>query len=203
MIQPPSFLNKSSDQFTEQAPRQPSSKRRGYILFGLLSIQISLLFLIFPALIIHFENEWIAHEQGQTYGVDLPGEPDQFFSYIDGLYWSLLTPISLDSTQQGPQTRNGKLLVRISDATKLLTVVTAGMFHYVMLVRKAQRYSGRPEVRHQKPEAEESLEDRLARKQVLIFSKQWLVLRLARLMRHKIDPPAEIKDPSKGNGKIR
>lgn len=88
-------------------------------LIGLFIAQVILLMLIFPALIVYFENRQIELEIDDGRGA---GELREDYNYIDGLYWSLLTPPNLDLESGWPQTPPGKILVRVSDVTKVLTV---------------------------------------------------------------------------------
>ena len=113
----------------------PNKKRR--ILITLLAVQLLLLFVVFPLVILYFENEYVQPELEPDNGVELTSRLRPYYSYIDGLYWSLITPIALDSTDAWPQTRKGWLIVRVSDATKLLTIgVSARLLHDTIMNHK-------------------------------------------------------------------
>lgn len=107
----------------------PHKKRR--ILITLLAVQLLLLFLIFPLLIAYFESEYIQPEVEQGDEPELISNNLQpYHHYIDGLYWSLVTPISVSSTAAWPKSPQSWFIVRVSDVTKLLTIgVSARLLH--------------------------------------------------------------------------
>jgi hypothetical protein len=133
------------------AQKAPPSKRRR-LLIGLLAAQLLLLFLVFPLLFVYVENR------------EPPAEPEAAeelnrlpptYSFIDGLYWSLITPIPLGSDPAWPQTAAGKALVRLSDATKLLAIGTgAGLLYETILRQKKQKQARMQYLRRGRPEDE-------------------------------------------------
>lgn len=119
------------------AEQNPHSKRRR-LLVALLGGQILLLFLIFPWLLVHFENEHNRQELPQANEMTV-AEPTLAHAYSQGLYWSLITPIRMDGDKTWPQSRNGRILVRVSDATKVLTIGTlARLFYDIITTRRMQ-----------------------------------------------------------------
>lgn len=131
-------------------------KKRRRILINLLALQVAMLFLLFPVLLVYIENDRLRQQfnlAGQTeFGVER-----EYYTYIDGLYWTLITPISLKSNDRWPASCQGWLLVRLSDATKLLTVgVTAGLMHDTVTTRQIQRFSHAFSNRSRRPDDEVS-----------------------------------------------
>jgi hypothetical protein len=132
----------------------PTKKRR--ILITLLGIQLCLLFLVFPLLILYFENEQPQPEFETADGIELSSQPGQPYSYINGLYWSLITPVALNSIDPWPQTGQGWFIVRLSDATKLLTVCTSvRLFHDILLARRSLEISPFHHIRKRRSKDEE------------------------------------------------
>ena len=136
---------------------QPPHRVRCRFLVAILILQLTLLFLVFPWLFIFFENEQTRQEIEEANGSDLSSEPRQDRSYINGLYWSLSTPITIGSDNAWPQTRNSRVLIRISDVIKLLTVgVIAGLLHHTMIIRKIQEFPRIRRFRYRRSEDEET-----------------------------------------------
>lgn len=131
----PRFTNVLVDPGEPSGSQRPPPTQKRRILVTLLAIQLFLLFVAFPLLMIHFENERVKSALESSQGEDLPGQ----YSYIDGLYWSLVTPIALKSREPWPQSSKGWLVVRISDAAKLLTIgVTVRLFHDIIISHKTR-----------------------------------------------------------------
>jgi hypothetical protein len=125
-------------------------------LVGLLGLQLLLLFLVFPLLFIHFENEQARQEIEAINGLDPTDELRPSPSFFDGLYWSLITPIKLDADHSWPKTSEGWTLVRVSDVTKVLTVGTAaGLFYDAIIWSKLQRLRAARSARYRRLEDEE------------------------------------------------
>jgi hypothetical protein len=60
-------------------------------------------------------------------------------TYLDGLYYALVTPIGEQAQLSGPQSAYGRLLNRVAGVTKLLTAGTlSGFFHQGILIRRLQ-----------------------------------------------------------------
>lgn len=115
----------------------PQLKAQQLILITLLGVQILLLFLIFPWFLVYFENEHI-RQQSQQADQKMLSEPAS--SYSQGLYWSLITPINIEATHTWPQSHNSWILVRVSDATKVLTIGVMGrLFHNSLNIRRIRQ----------------------------------------------------------------
>ena len=135
----------------------PPRRIRCRFLVAILILQLILLFLVFPWLFIFFENEQTRQEIEEANGSDLSSKPRQDRSYINSLYWSLSTPITIGSDNAWPQTRNSRVLIRISDVIKLLTVgVIAGLLYHTMIIRKIQEFPRIRRFRYRRSEDEET-----------------------------------------------
>jgi hypothetical protein len=168
----------------EHSPPPPSRKRRN-ILVILLIVQLLLLFLIFPLLFVHFENKQSQQVLEPTTETDLSGEPIRYRSYADGLYWSMITPIPLSTNDNWPQTSQGRLLVRVSDVTKLLTLgVSAGLIYDSIMARRLQEISRWRQLRYRRPEEMDELpEQEVEREWTFMIDGERVTLRLRSLRR--------------------
>ena len=138
--------SKNNDELNPRAVKTVGKKgfllsRKRPILWGLLLLQLFLLFLLFPFLLVYVENDYLRQTVQDAPHLESPAEP-RFYSYLDGLYWTLITPIAVNSNENWPKSDRGWLLVRISDVTKILTVgVGAGLVHDTMITGKIRRLS--------------------------------------------------------------
>jgi hypothetical protein len=115
-----------------EPPAQTALSPRRRLLTGLLAVQLFFLFLVFPLLFVYFENK-----EPEAAG-ELSQRPPAY-SLIDGLYWSLITPVAPGPHPAWPQTAAGKTLVRISDTAKLLAIATGvGLLYETILTRRRQ-----------------------------------------------------------------
>lgn len=106
--------------------RRVRQKRR--LLYGYLALQVLLVFLVFPALFIQFENGAIQQQIAQATNLDLGNEPRQFLSFADGLYWSIITSASVGYGDITPGSDGGKFLAAVAGVMGVLTVgVIAGL----------------------------------------------------------------------------
>jgi hypothetical protein len=145
------------------------------MLTALLILQVTLLLAVFPWLFVYFENQADSPELEPATEIEALNGPRQSPTYLDGLIWSLYTPLTLGPDETWPQTRPGQILVRVSDVTKLLTIgVGAALFHDTLTNRHIQKnpviWYGR---RQRRPAGEEGEEDRHA--WVLTVNDQRLV----------------------------
>lgn len=102
-------------------------RRRFRFLIGLLFTLSLLLLLVFPLLFLHVESGQSLLEVEEAAGA---GDDALYASFASALYWSIVTPVSLDF-DGWPQTSAGKFLVRTSDVTKLLALlVLVRLFSY-------------------------------------------------------------------------
>lgn len=107
-----------------------SRRKRLHLLRSLLIASILLLLLFFPLLFMHFESGQTVREVEEAVDNDTLS-----YSLASALYWSIITPISLD-LDGWPQTPAGRLLVRLSDVTKLLAVLAGvALFYHSLSVR--------------------------------------------------------------------
>ena len=128
-----------NDPGAPEGSRHPPPDKKRRILITLLAVLLLLLFVAFPLLILYFENAHVQPELEPDNGPVLTSQLRRSYSYIDGLYWSLTTPIALGSKDAWPQSRKGWLMVRVSDAAKLLTVgVSARLLHDIVVNHKVR-----------------------------------------------------------------
>lgn len=142
MVQPSPFVNEPDNELAEQKSQQrPSPRKRRRFLAAVLILQLLLIFLVFPMLFIYFENDQARQKIEESKRADLLNEPHQDRSYINGLYWSLITPITIGSDDTWPQTRNSRVLIQISGVIKLLTVgVAAVLLRDLIIPHKIQDF---------------------------------------------------------------
>lgn len=157
---------------------RPPLRRKRRILFTVLLIfQVTLLLVVFPSLFVYFENRAVSPELETTTEIEPLNSSRPIPTYLDGLIWSLYTPLTLNPDETWPQTRPGQILVRVSDVTKVLMIGTgAALFHDTLTNRHVQKnpviWYGRRQRRPAGEEGEES-EDRHA--WVLTVNDQRLV----------------------------
>lgn len=105
-------------------------RRKRHFLYTYLVLQVLLIVLVFPFLFIHAENGAIANTIEEKAEVDLSdeGERNRYFSYSDGLYWSLITAGSIGYGDITPETRIGKIIAATLGTMGVITVgVVAGL----------------------------------------------------------------------------
>ena len=67
-------------------------------------------------------------DEAQKLGVDLPKEGRRFFSYADGLYWSLITAASIGYGDITPQTSVSRVIAATLGIMGVITIgVIAGL----------------------------------------------------------------------------
>lgn len=122
--------------------RPPPWWKRRILLTILLIFQVTLLLVIFPWLFVYFENQTDPPQIGSRFEADLLNKTPVRPTYLDGLFWSLYTPLTLGLDETWPQTRPGQILVRASDITKVLMIGTgAALFHHALTHRHIQKGS--------------------------------------------------------------
>jgi hypothetical protein len=103
------------------------TRRSRRLLYGYLVLQLILVFAVFPLLFINAENGAI-QDEAQKLGVDLPKEGRRFFSYADGLYWSLITAASIGYGDITPQTSVSRVIAATLGIMGVITIgVIAGL----------------------------------------------------------------------------
>lgn len=97
-------------------------------LFGYLVLHLFLVVMVFPWLFINAENGVIQQQIEESAQLDLPTEQQRFFSYTDGLYWSVITAASIGYGDITPMTRLGRSIAAILGVMGVITVgVIAGL----------------------------------------------------------------------------
>ena len=103
-------------------------RRNRSILFGYLILQVVLVGVVFPFLFINAENGRIRDEIEKVAKVNMPEEGRRYFTYKDGLYWSIITAGSIGYGDITPKTSVGKVIAAILGIMGVVTVgVVAGL----------------------------------------------------------------------------
>ena len=105
-------------------------RRRRRLLYGYLVLQALLIVLVFPLLFIYAENGKLQDEIEQTTRADLPEEERTYFTYFDGLYWSVVTAGSIGYGDITPKTSIGRFCAAVLG---LSGVITAGVIAGLIL----------------------------------------------------------------------
>lgn len=105
-------------------------QRNRRLVHGFLALQVLLVLVVFPLLFVYAENGAIQVQIEKAADVELPGEQRQFLSYLDGLYWSLITAASIGYGDVTPVTGIGR---GIAAALGVLGVVTVGVIAGLIL----------------------------------------------------------------------
>jgi hypothetical protein len=99
-------------------------------LYAYLVLYVILVTIVFPFLFINAENGALQNKIEQTAEVDMPEERRQFFSYADGLYWSLITAGSIGYGDITPITQVGRI---IAATLGVMGVITVGVITGLIL----------------------------------------------------------------------
>ena len=105
-------------------------RRRRRTLYGYLVAQVLLIVLVFPLLFVYAENGKLQDEIEQATQTDLPEEERTFYTYFDGLYWSVVTAGSIGYGDITPKTSLGRFCAAILG---LSGVITAGVIAGLIL----------------------------------------------------------------------
>jgi hypothetical protein len=112
-------------------------QRNRHFLYGYLILYIILVILVFPFLFINAENGAIQDQIEHAAEVDIPEEKRQFFSYIDGLYWSLITASSIGYGDIAPVTQVGRGIAATLGVMGVITIgVVAGLILELITPRR-------------------------------------------------------------------
>jgi hypothetical protein len=97
-------------------------------LYAYLLLQVVLVRLFSPVLCIHAENGILPPQIESAARMDLSEEARRSFSYLDGLYWPLVTAASIGHGKVTPLTRIGKIIAAALGVTGVITIgVIAGL----------------------------------------------------------------------------
>lgn len=103
-------------------------QRNRRFLYGYLIVYVILVTVVFPFLFINAENGAIQAQIEATTEMDIPEEQRQFFSYADGLYWSVITASSIGYGDIAPVTLVGRIIAATLGVMGVITVaVIAGL----------------------------------------------------------------------------
>jgi hypothetical protein len=104
-------------------------RRRRYLLYGYLLLQVILIGIVFPYLFIYAENGLMQSKIEEMANVDLPQDVNrQYFTFADGLYWSLITAGSIGYGDITPVTQMGRIIAATLGIMGVITIgVIAGL----------------------------------------------------------------------------
>jgi hypothetical protein len=105
-------------------------RRNRRLLFSILVAQAALIFVIFPILFINAENGRLQREIERATSLDIRSEPYQQYTFMDGMYWSVITAFSIGYGDITPHTWLGKTLAMLLG---IMGVLTAGIIAGLIL----------------------------------------------------------------------
>ncbi|MCB0062176.1 MAG: two pore domain potassium channel family protein [Caldilineaceae bacterium] len=105
-------------------------RRNRWWLYAYLMIQVLLVVVVFPYLFINAENGAIQRQVEELANVNLGDEGYRLFSYLDGLYWAVITAGSIGYGDITPYTAIGKVMAGILGT---MGVITAGVIAGLVL----------------------------------------------------------------------
>lgn len=131
MRHPRSFADGLNAELLEHIKgERPPPPRKRRMLIALLFLQVTLLLVVFPWFFVYFENQADSPELEPATEIESLNSSRRSPTFLDGLIWSLYTPLTLNPDETWPQTRPGQILVRVSDVTKVLMIGTgAALLH--------------------------------------------------------------------------
>lgn len=105
------------------------ARRRRRILYAYLVIQALMVTLVFPWLFVNSENGRIQAEVAEAVDVNLEsGSQRQSLTYVDGLYWSVVTATSIGYGDITPRTNVGRGIAATLGTMGVITIgVLAGL----------------------------------------------------------------------------
>ena len=123
--QSPELLRLRHQAYLHEIRRMRNRRRT---LYGYLIAQVLLIVLVFPLLFVYAENGKLQDEIEQATQTDLPEEERTFYTYFDGLYWSVVTAGSIGYGDITPKTSLGRFCAAILGLSGVITVgVIAGL----------------------------------------------------------------------------
>lgn len=103
-------------------------RRNARILYGYLAAQAFMVLVVFPFLFIKAENGELQRQVEALTDVKIGDEGYRLFTYIDGLYWSIVTAASIGYGDITPMTTTGKIIAAVLGTMGVVTVgVIAGL----------------------------------------------------------------------------
>lgn len=106
-------------------------------LYGYLAVQVLLVVVVFPLLFVGAENGRLQAEVGRALGGDAQPVAEQSLSYLDGLYWSIITAASIGYGDITPQTHTGRAIAAILGTLGVVTIgVVAGLILHWLTPRR-------------------------------------------------------------------
>lgn len=107
-------------------------RRNRRLLGAFLLLQLVFILIVFPLLFINAENGAIQNAIEETAEVDLEDDPTlpQNLSYVDGVYWALITASSIGYGDVTPRTNTGRI---IAATLGVMGVITTGLLAGLIL----------------------------------------------------------------------
>lgn len=103
-------------------------RRNRWWLYAYLMAQVLLIVVVFPYLFINAENGALQRQVEQLADVEIGDEGYRLFSYLDGLYWAVITAGSIGYGDITPYTAIGKVIAGVLGTMGVITVgVIAGL----------------------------------------------------------------------------
>lgn len=116
------------------------SRWRRHVLYAYLIVQTLFVTVVFPLLFINAENGRIQREIQEAVNIDVDQTTArQRLSYMDGLYWSIITAASIGYGDITPRTAVGRMIAATLGTIGVLTVgVMAGLILYWLTPRRME-----------------------------------------------------------------
>lgn len=103
-------------------------RKNSRILYGYLVIQAVMVLAVFPFLFINAENGELQRQVEALTDVAIGDKGYRLFTYVDGLYWSIVTAASIGYGDITPMTTTGKIIAAVLGTMGVVTVgVIAGL----------------------------------------------------------------------------
>ena len=97
-------------------------RRRRQFLYGYLILQFLLILVVFPLLFVNAENGKLQDQIENATKVQMPEEARRSFTYLDGLYWSVITAGSIGYGDITPRTSVGRIIASVLGMSGVITV---------------------------------------------------------------------------------
>ncbi|MEZ4865787.1 MAG: potassium channel family protein [Caldilineaceae bacterium] len=97
-------------------------------LYAYLAVQAVLVTVVFPILFINAENGALQAQVEQMAGVEIGDEGYHLLSYMDALYWSVITAASIGYGDITPTTTTGRIIAAVLGTIGVITIgIIAGL----------------------------------------------------------------------------